>query len=232
MYLPGSLDFLEKVGMDKFGRLKADQKDLQDVKNQKAVFKEYCSYYLDLDNSSQYFDTTTGQITYPYFIRVYKTAFFWKKIRFETQRKVYLEQRRGYLFTKDEEKYRKTVDLQNEAEEKCLQSVLNDINVLVSTTEEAFQQSLQVYCQDATKSQKITEISEFAQQNPQIMNSTLDAFEEMDVDYTRKDILRILSLLHKITIVQIKQLKNSKDAETLFEEYRYMKEKVQDTFYL
>ena len=33
MYLPGSLDFLDKVGMDKFGRLIADKKDLQDVKN-------------------------------------------------------------------------------------------------------------------------------------------------------------------------------------------------------
>ena len=114
---------------------------------------------------------------------------------------MFLEQRRGFLFSKDEEKYRNVVNLCNEAEEKCLQGVLNDTYELVGTTEEAFQQSLQVYCQDATKSQKITEISEFAQQNPQIMNPTLDAFEEMEVDYTRKDILRILSLLHKITIV-------------------------------
>lgn len=127
MYLPGSLDFLGKVGMDKCGRLIADKKDLYKEDNQKKVFKEYCDYYLDLENCSQYYDQTTGQITFPYFIRIYKTAFFWKKVRFEGPRKMYLEQRRGYLFTKDEEKYRKTVDLCNAAEEKCLQGVLNDI---------------------------------------------------------------------------------------------------------
>ena len=54
----------------------------------------------------------------------------------------------------------------------------------------------------------------------------------MEVEYTRKDILRILNLLHKITIVQIKELKNCKDSEALFEEYKYMKEKVQDNFYM
>ena len=46
--------YMLAVCMDKFGRLVADKKDLQDVKNQKAVFKEYCSYFLDLDNSNQY----------------------------------------------------------------------------------------------------------------------------------------------------------------------------------
>jgi hypothetical protein len=64
------------------------------------------------------------------------------------------------------------------------------------------------------------------------MNPTMDPFQEMEVDYTRKDILRILTLLHKISIVQIKQLKNCKDADTLFEEYKYLKEKISDTFYM
>ena len=117
---------------------------------------------------------------------------------------MYLEQRRGYLFTKDEAKYRQTIDLYNTAEEKCLQGVLNDIYKLVKTSEEVFQQSLQFYTQDAAKAQKITEITDYAQQSPHLISATLDTFEEMEVDYTRKDILRILSLLHKITIVQIK----------------------------
>ena len=64
------------------------------------------------------------------------------------------------------------------------------------------------------------------------MNPTMDTFQEMEVDYTRKDILRILNLLHKISIMQIKQLKNCKDSDNLFEEYKYLKEKVQDNFYL
>ena len=64
------------------------------------------------------------------------------------------------------------------------------------------------------------------------MSATLDTFEEMEIDYSRKDILRIVNLLHKLTITQIKQLKTCKDAESLFEDYKYMKEKVQDNFYM
>lgn len=64
------------------------------------------------------------------------------------------------------------------------------------------------------------------------MNSNADTFFEMEVDYTRKDILRILNLLHKISIVQIKALKTCKDSETLYEEYKYMKEKIADNFYM
>lgn len=139
MYLPGSLEYLPQVGMDKFGRIQQNKKDLQDDANLNKVFKQYCNYYLDLENSSTYFDKESGNITFPFFIRIYKTAYFWKKIRFEKKRRMYLEQRRGYLFTKDENKYRQTVDLCNVAEEKCLQGVLNDIYKLVGTNEEVFQ---------------------------------------------------------------------------------------------
>lgn len=117
MYLPGSLDYLPKVGMDKCGRLVADKKELQDKANLDKMFKEYCNFFLDIENCSQYYDQTTGNISFPYFIRIYKTAFFWKKVRFEGQRKIYLEQRRGFLFTKEDDKYRQTVDLGNAAEE-------------------------------------------------------------------------------------------------------------------
>lgn len=83
MYLPGSLDYLPLVGMDKFGRLQDKKTDLQADSNLQKVFKQYCEYYLDLENSSQYIDKETGAITFPYFLRIYKTAYFWKKIRFE-----------------------------------------------------------------------------------------------------------------------------------------------------
>ena len=49
MYLPGSLEYLEKVGMDKYGRLNPDKKDLHTESNKTAIFKEYCQYYLDLE---------------------------------------------------------------------------------------------------------------------------------------------------------------------------------------
>ena len=36
-------------------------------------------------------------------------------------------------------------------------------------------------------------------------------FYKEDIDYTPKDILRIVNLLHKITIIQIKALKQCND---------------------
>ena len=52
MYLPGSLEYLPLIGMDKFGRLQENKKDLQADSNLNKVFKQYCDYYLDLENSS------------------------------------------------------------------------------------------------------------------------------------------------------------------------------------
>ena len=48
MYLPGSLEYLPLVGMDKFGRIQPTKKDLQEDANIEKVFKKYCDYYLDL----------------------------------------------------------------------------------------------------------------------------------------------------------------------------------------
>jgi len=70
---------------------------------------------------------------------VYKTAFFWKKIFFEKKRLNLLETRRGYLYTKEEEKYRKTVDQLQKGEEVCLKKVLAMIYKTIGSTEELFQ---------------------------------------------------------------------------------------------
>ena len=79
---------------------------------------------------------------------------------------------------------------------------------------------------------KITEIAEYAQSIPNIMVPIEDDFQKEDVDYSTKDILRIMNLLHKITIIQIKSLKNCSEQEELFREYRYLKYKVSDQFYM
>lgn len=45
------------------------------------------------------------------------------------------------------------------------------------------------------------DISEYAQSIPNIMVPVEDDFQKEDVDYSTKDVLRILNLLHKITII-------------------------------
>jgi len=49
-----------------------------------------------------------------------------------------LESRRGHLYTKDEDKYRKTVDLSLKGEEECLKKVLGMIYKTIGSTEKLF----------------------------------------------------------------------------------------------
>ena len=79
-----------------------------------------------------------GIINFPYFIRVYKTAFFWKKIRFMKRRKLFLKERRGYLYSEKMKLYKQTIDLMEKEEEKVLQSVLEDLYTLIEVDEIIF----------------------------------------------------------------------------------------------
>lgn len=138
MYLPGSFEFLPRIGMEKTGKLNKELDSLHTEENMQKCFDEYCDYYLDLENAALNYDKL-GIINFPYFLRVYKTAFFWKKIFFEKKRLNLLETRRGYLYTKEEEKYRKTVDQLQKGEEVCLKKVLAMIYKTIGSTEELFQ---------------------------------------------------------------------------------------------
>ena len=118
IYLPNSLNFLEQVGMDRFGQLLGDELSVRNQRpiNLQKVFDDYCDEYLDVNNSDQYMNFN-GSIKFVYFLRIYKIAFFWKKIRFEKERIRCLKERRGFLFAKDIDNYKKACDAMTEAEE-------------------------------------------------------------------------------------------------------------------
>ena len=110
IYLPGSLDYLERLGMDRFGRIKDKNSDLLDAQNMQAVFDDYCDNMLDLDNAQNYIGSN-GRVNFNYFLRVYKTGFLWKKIKFARKRVQFIEKRRGFLYQKQHELYEKTCDM-------------------------------------------------------------------------------------------------------------------------
>ena len=118
IYLPGSLDYLEQVGMDRTGQFLSDDLSVRNQRpiNLQKVFDDYCDEYLDVNNSDQYINYN-GSIKFVYFLRIYKIAFFWKKIRFEKERIKCLKKRRGFLFAKDMERYKEACDEMTEVEE-------------------------------------------------------------------------------------------------------------------
>jgi hypothetical protein len=104
----------------------------------KAKFNEYCDEFLELESVSDY-KSFNGTLAYGYFLKVYKAAFFWKKITFEQKRQTFLSKRRGYLIDKEFALYKATVDKQEKADEECLQSILNALYDKIDVTEEQFQ---------------------------------------------------------------------------------------------
>lgn len=101
-----------------------------------------------------------GIIEFGYFIRIYKTAFFWKKIKFEEKRLELLSDRRGLLMNKKYELYKACVDHMEQESEKCLNEVLEDLFDKCTITEEQYAASLHGHCQRDDKRDKIAKISD------------------------------------------------------------------------
>jgi hypothetical protein len=83
IYLPGSFNYLDQVGFTNQGLLSTDplHQKYQNRVHMKHVFEQYCEDNLEIENSHDYQDFN-GTLHFGYFLRVYKTVFFWKKLRF------------------------------------------------------------------------------------------------------------------------------------------------------
>ena len=55
---------------------------------------------------------------------------------------------------------------------------------------------------------------------------------DLDMELTYSDALRIQNLLNKITLLQVRDLTNLPNKETVYDEFLYIKPKVDDHFYL
>ena len=130
--------------------------------------------------------------------------------------------------------YKKTHDLVDQMEEKALQQVLEDLYEKFDITEATFQGSLHYFCQDEKKLAKIRAVSEHAQNTINLIrpiNKT--QFQEYeDCELTTRGTLRIQGLLHKISIIEVKALTEIESQEDLYEEYMYLKPRIQDHFFL
>ena len=78
IYLPGSLDYLERVGLDRCGRIVDKDSNMLRQKNIQSVFDDYCEQYLDLDNSEKYIKEDNF-IVFGYFLRLSRQHFSGRK---------------------------------------------------------------------------------------------------------------------------------------------------------
>ena len=52
--MPGSLEYLARVGLDKRGKVIDKKSPMLRLDHQQAVFGQYCERYLDLEHSAKY----------------------------------------------------------------------------------------------------------------------------------------------------------------------------------
>ena len=125
------LNDMGDLGMDDGGILGDSQKLFDDD----LVFDAYIEENLEEpDNHKE----PSGMLTFDYFIKVYKTALIWNRIKFADKKKEMLKHRRNALKNNDMERYRAVHIGMSNADETCLQDVLEEILIKVNLPDKLF----------------------------------------------------------------------------------------------
>ncbi len=132
----------------------------QKLSEKDELFEEYVNKHLE---SPQDHMDQTGQLNFDYFIKVYKTALIWNRVKFAEKKVELIAMRRKALAMGDMLKYREIHQAITDADEICLQDVLEEILLKIGMTDKEFQKSLNYHMDDKTKTPEIRQALEDAQ---------------------------------------------------------------------
>ena len=95
--------------------------------------------YIDkhLEDPSDHRDDV-GLLTFDYFLKIYRTAMVWNRVKFEEKKKEQIKERREALKAEDMERWREIYQEMASLDEECLQDVLEQILARVGLTEKHF----------------------------------------------------------------------------------------------
>jgi hypothetical protein len=86
---------------------------------------------------------------------VYKSSMIWNRVKFAAKKAELVNLRRTALKQNSMERYREIFQMINEADEQCLQDVLEEILIKIGITDKEFQDSLSLYFEDKDKLEQI-----------------------------------------------------------------------------
>ena len=98
--------------------------DSQKLFDNDEIFEAYIDENLDDPEKNK---DPAGLLTFEYFLKVYKTALIWNRIKFADKKKELTNLRRLALKKDDMEKFRTVHLSMSNADETCLQDVLEEI---------------------------------------------------------------------------------------------------------
>jgi len=84
-------------------------------------------------------------INFNYFLRIFKTISFWKRVRFEQTRPVLLAERRGFLLDKDDKKYKEACDSLIASEREALGHSIKQVFDKIGLDPKIYWASLKFY---------------------------------------------------------------------------------------
>lgn len=174
------------------------------------AFVNYCDKWLELGKLNEKFEEVEIEnegeggkqkmrvLQIDYFSLVFKSVFFWKKLKFEDLKEELYRQRRAILFTQGEPDmgaYRLILDQESSLEGQCMQEVVDAILTKIGLSEEEFTINVEYYKKDPVHYPKLKEITSITQ----------EAMLELKMHYLGKEVKsKLVNVDQALTLYQLK----------------------------
>lgn len=101
----------------------------------------------------------SGNLTFDYFIKVYKASMIWNRILFADKKKDLVSRRRTAIKNKDMDEYKAVLQTTNQLYEESLSEVLSKILGEIKLTKELLQNAFGLYQKDTEKNKIISKVT-------------------------------------------------------------------------
>jgi hypothetical protein len=140
------------------------------------MLDEYCEQWLDLGNLEKHFEETDEAspqnsdkiLKFDYFVLLFKSIFFWKKMRFQPIKEALYQRRREVYFGQTEpnmDAYKLLVKQEEALEAQCMQEVLDSILQKLGMPEEVFNKNVEHFSKDQDTLRQMKEITSITQES-------------------------------------------------------------------
>jgi len=148
-----------------------------------------------------------GLITFEFFLKVYKTSIVCNRVKFQKKKEDFIAKRRKALKQNDMTAFRQQMMNIGEADEQCLQDVLEEVLETIGIGEEEFKETLNLYMSDEQKAPLIKAALDDAQEEKQEGVPLEDRVDLSKPTMSKNEAIAAQKVLQDLSITQIKELK-------------------------
>ena len=173
---------------------------------------------------------SSGMMTFEYFLKVYKTAIIWNRVKFQTQKEDLISKRRKALKADDMTSFRQCMITYRDADEQCMQDVLEEILEAINVNVNEFNETLNLFIADGQKAPLIKTALEDGQIDKQEGVPVGERVSKDKPTMSLKEAIAAQKQLQDISIDQIKELRSMPPA-LMSDEVANLQFKLSDRFF-